>query len=214
MPGRMVEFPANGGTASGYLSTPAAGRGPGVLVIQEWWGLVRQIKSVCDRFAGEGFTALAPDMYHGKSADEPDAAGKLFMALNIAQADRDLRGAAKYLAGHSSTAKLGVVGFCMGGQLALFAATLNPSIAATVNFYGVHPNVKPDYAKLSGPVLGLFGEKDGFVSPEVARGVEAAIKKADKQVEIKIYPGRDHAFFNDENKAAYDKADADDAWRR
>ena len=83
-----------------------------------------------------------------------------------------------------------------------------------VNFYGVHPNVKPDYSKLSGPVLGLFGEKDGFVSPEVARGVEAAIKKAGKQVEIKIYPGRDHAFFNDENKAAYDKADADDAWTR
>src|SRR3989442_362435 len=135
MPGRMVEFPANGGTASGYLSTPAAGRGPGVLVIQEWWGLVRQIKSVCDRLAAEGFTALAPDMYHGKSADEPDAAGKLFMALNIAQAEKDLRGAAKALAGHSSTAKLGAVGFCMGGQLALFAATLNPSIGATANFY-------------------------------------------------------------------------------
>src|SRR6266403_4533195 len=102
MPGRMVEFPANGGTASGYLSTPAAGRGPGVLVIQEWWGLVRQIKSVCDRLAAEGFTALAPDMYHGKSASEPDGAGKLFMALNISQAERDLRGAATYLLGQSS----------------------------------------------------------------------------------------------------------------
>src|SRR5438128_9242590 len=200
MPGRMVEFPANGGTASGYLSTPAAGRGPGVLVIQEWWGLVRQIKSVCDRFAGEGFTALAPDMYHGKSADEPDAAGKLFMALNIAQAEKDLRGAAKALAGHSSTATLGAVGFCMGGQLALFAATLNPSIGATVDFYGIHPNVKPDYSKLSGPVLGLFAEKDTFVTPATAKEVDAAIKKAGQQSEIHIYPNVDHAFFNDENK--------------
>jgi len=214
MPGRMVEFPANGGTASGYLSTPAAGRGPGVLVIQEWWGLVRQIKSVCDRLAAEGFTALAPDMYHGKSADEPDAAGKLFMALNIAQAEKDLRGAAKALAGYSSTAKLGAVGFCMGGQLALFAATLNPSIGATANFYGIHPNVKPDYAKLAGPVLGLYAEKDSFVTPQVAREVDKAIKAAGKPSEIHIYPGVDHAFFNEERPDVYNKAAADDAWRR
>ena len=214
MPGRMVEFPANGGTASGYLSTPAAGRGPGVLVIQEWWGLVRQIKSVCDRLAAEGFTALAPDMYHGKSADEPDAAGKLFMALNIAQAEKDLRGAAKALAGYSSTAKLGAVGFCMGGQLALFAATLNPSIGATVNFYGIHPNVKPDYGKLAGPVLGLYAEKDSFVTPQVARGVDKAIKGAGKPSAIHIYPGVDHAFFNEERPDAYNKVAADDAWRR
>jgi len=214
MPGRMVEFPANGATASGYLSTPAAGRGPGVLVIQEWWGLVRQIKSVCDRLAAEGFTALAPDMYHGKSADEPDAAGKLFMALNIAQAEKDLRGAAKALAGHSSTAKLGAVGFCMGGQLALFAATLNPSIGATVNFYGIHPNVKPDYGKLAGPVLGLYAEKDSFVTPQAAREVDKAIKGAGKPSAIHIYPGVDHAFFNEERPDAYNKAAADDAWRR
>jgi len=214
MPGRMVEFPANGGTASGYLSTPAAGRGPGVLVIQEWWGLVRQIKSVCDRLAAEGFTALAPDMYHGKSADEPDAAGKLFMALNIAQAEKDLRGAAKALAGYSSTAKLGAVGFCMGGQLALFAATLNPSIGATVNFYGIHPNVKPDYAKLAGPVLGLYAETDSFVTPQVAREVDKAIKSAGKPSEIHIYPGVNHAFFNEERPDAYNKVAADDAWRR
>ena len=212
--GRMVEFPSNGSKTSGYLSAPASGRGPGVLVIQEWWGLVGHIKNVCDRFAAEGFTALAPDMYHGKTADEPDGAGKLFMALNIAQAEKDLRGATTYLAQHSSTAKLGVVGFCMGGQLALFAATLNPSIGATVNFYGIHPNVKPDYSKLSGPVLGLYAEKDGFVTPEVAKGVDAAIKAAGKSSEIHVYPGVDHAFFNDENKDAYNSTAAADAWRR
>jgi carboxymethylenebutenolidase len=214
MAGKIVEFPANGTKTSGYLAAPAAGKGPGVLVLQEWWGLVQHIKNVCDRFAAEGFTALAPDLYHGKTASEPDGAGKLFMALNIGQAEKDLRGATTYLAQHSPTAKLGVVGFCMGGQLALFAATLNPSIGACVNFYGVHPNVKPDYSKLSGPVLGLFAEKDQFVTPQVARDLDAAIKKAGKQSEIHVYPNVDHAFFNDERPDVYHKAAADDAWRR
>ena len=214
MAGSMVKFPSNGGTTDGYLATPASGKGPGVIVIQEWWGLVPHIKTVADRFAAEGFTALAPDMYHGKTANEPDGAGKLFMALNIGQAEKDLKGAAAYLAPHSSTSKLGAVGFCMGGQLALFAGTLNPSIGAVVDFYGIHQNVKPDYAKLSGPVLGLFAEKDGFVTPQVARDVDAAIKKAGKQSEVHIYPGVDHAFFNDERADVYNKAAADDAWRR
>jgi len=214
MAGKMVNFPSNGQTTDGYLATPPSGKGPGVLVIQEWWGLVPHIKSVCDRFAAAGFSALAPDMYHGKTAAEPDGAGKLFMALNIGQAEKDLRGAATYLAGHSSTTKLGAVGFCMGGQLALFAGCTNPSIGAVVDFYGIHPNVKPDYSKLSGPVLGLFGEKDSFVNPTVARAVDVAIKSAGKQSEIHIYTGADHAFFNDERPDAYNKAAADDAWKR
>jgi carboxymethylenebutenolidase len=83
-----------------------------------------------------------------------------------------------------------------------------------VNFYGIHPNVKPDYAKLSGPVLGLFAERDSFVTPQTARDVDAAIKKAGKSSEIHIYPNVDHAFFNDENATAYHKPSADDAWRR
>jgi len=214
MPGKMVEFPSNGHTTKGYLATPAAGKGPGVLVIQEWWGLVGHIRSVCDRFAAAGLSALAPDLYHGKTASEPDEAGKLFMALNIAQAEKDLAGAAKYLADHSSTSKLGAVGFCMGGQLALFAGCINASVGAVVDFYGIHPNVKPDYARLSGAVLGLFAEKDTFVTPQTARDVEAAIKKAGKPVEIHIYPGVDHAFFNDERADVYNKPAAEDAWRR
>lgn len=214
MAGKMVEFRSNGGKTAGYLATPKSGKGPGVLVIQEWWGLVGHIKNVCDRFAAEGFSALAPDMYHGDTADEPDAAGKLFMALNIQRAEKDLRGAAKFLAEQSSTAKIGTVGFCMGGQLALFAATVNPNVGAVVDFYGIHPNVKPDYKKLSGPALGLFAEKDAFVTPQTAKEVDAAIKKAGKQSEIHIYPGVDHGFFNDERADVYNKAAADDAWRR
>lgn len=214
MAGRMVEFPANGGKTSGYLAIPAAGQGPGVLVIQEWWGLVGHIKNVCDRFAAEGFTALAPDLYHGQTASEPDTAGKLFMALNIAQAEKDLRGAVDYLAQQASSQKVGVVGFCMGGQLALFAATLNPKVGAVVDFYGVHPNVKPDYSRLHGPVLGLFAAKDQFVTPDNARELEAAIKRAGRRCEIHIYPDVDHAFFNDERPDVYNRAAAEDAWRR
>src|SRR5437016_10883070 len=145
MAGKMVQFPSNGHTTDGYLATPASGKGPGVLVIQEWWGLVPHIKAVCDRFAAAGFSALAPDMYQGKTASEPDGAGKLFMALNIEQAEKDLRGAATYLLGQSSTKKIGAVGFCMAGQVALYAATLNPSVSARVTFYGIHPTVTPDY---------------------------------------------------------------------
>jgi carboxymethylenebutenolidase len=214
MAGQMVQYQANGTKTDAYLATPASGKGPGIVVIQEWWGLVGHIKNVCDRFAAEGFSALAPDLYHGKSANEPDEAGKLFMALNVAQAEKDLRGAVDEVAKHSSTAKIGAVGFCMGGQLALFAGTVNPKVGAVVNFYGVHPNVKPDYSKLNGPVLGLFAEKDGFVTPQTAKDVDAAIRKAGKSSEIHIYPGVDHAFFNDENQGAYHKQTADDAWRR
>ena len=214
MAGRMVEFPSNGRTTQGYLSTPASGKGPGLVVIQEWWGLVGHIKNVCDRFAAAGYSALAPDLYHGQTASEPDGAGKLFMALHIGEAEKDLSGAARYLAGHSSTARLGAVGFCMGGQLALFAGCTNASIGAVVDFYGIHPNVKPDYGKLSGPVLGLFAEKDAFVTPQTAREVEAAIKKAGKPVEVHIYPNVDHGFFNDKRPDVYDKAAAEDAWRR
>jgi carboxymethylenebutenolidase len=214
MAGKMIDFPANGTKTSGYLATPATGKGPGVLVLQEWWGLVRHIKNVCDRLAAEGFAALAPDLYHGKTAAEPDEAGKLFMALNVGQAEKDLRGAVTTLLQQSSTKAVGAIGFCMGGQLALFAATLNPSVSACVDFYGIHPNVKPDYSKLAGPVLGLFAEKDQFVTPTVAKEVDAAIKKAGKRSEIHIYPNVDHAFFNDERADVYNKAAAEDAWRR
>ena len=119
--GRMVEFAANGKSSGGYLATPASGSGPGVIVIQEWWGLVDHVKDVADRFAGEGFVALAPDMYHGETATSPDDAGKLMMALNIEQTERDLRGAVDYLLARDEVTgdRVGTVGFCMGGQLSL-----------------------------------------------------------------------------------------------
>ena len=214
--GEMVELQFDGGSTGGYLATPKQGTGPGVIVIQEWWGLVDHIKDVCDRFADEGFVALAPDMYHGKTTKSPDEAGKLMMALQIDQAEKDLSAAVQYLLTLDSTTskKIGVVGFCMGGALALFTATKNQSIGACVVFYGIHPKVKPDLPNLNAPVLGIFGEKDGSVPPAAVHDLERKIKDLGKQVEVKIYPGADHAFFNDTRPEVYKAEAATDAWQR
>lgn len=216
MAGKMVEFPVNGVQGSGYLATPKSGKGPGVIVIQEWWGLVDHIKDVCDRFAAAGFTALAPDMYHGKTTKSPDDAGKLMMALNIGRAEKDLRGAIDYLLGREecSSSKVGTVGFCMGGQLSLFAACANAQVGACVIFYGIHPNVQPDIPNLRAPVLGFFAEKDAHVSPAVAGALERQLKDAGKDVDFTVFKGADHAFFNDTRTEVYHEAHAKEAWRR
>ena len=214
--GEMVQVPFAGGTTGGYLATPEQGSGPGVIVIQEWWGLADHIKDVCDRFAREGFVALAPDLYHGKLTKSPDEAGKLMMALRIDEAERDLSAAVDYLETQDSTtsAKLGVVGFCMGGQLALYTATKNSRIGACVVFYGIHPKVKPDLPNLRAPVLGLFGENDHSVPPAAVHDLERQLKDLGKQVEMKIYQDADHAFFNDTRPEVYDAEAAADAWQR
>lgn len=216
MAGQMVEFSSNGGTTRGYLAIPAKGSGPGVVVIQEWWGLVFHIKDICDRFAVEGYVALAPDLYHGESTKSPDEAGKLMMALNIDQAEKDLRGAIQYLLSNPATTskKVGTVGFCMGGALSLYAASKNDQVGACVVFYGIHPNVKPDLPNLKAPVLGVYAEKDKFASPATVRELEQQLKALSKSVEIHIYPDTDHAFFNDTRPDVYNRPAAEDAWRR
>ena len=214
--GTMVEFSSNGGQASGYLALPEKGTGPGIVVIQEWWGLVDHIKEVCDRFAADGYVALAPDLYHGKTAKSPDEAGKLMMALRIDEAEKDLSGAIQFLLAHQATtgSMVGTIGFCMGGALSLYAATKNQRVGACVVFYGGHPNVKPDLPDLQAPVLGIYAERDGFVTPELVHQLERQLKELDKSVEVHIYPGVDHGFFNDQRPAVYDEKASADAWRR
>ena len=214
--GELVEFKSNGGTDSGYLAIPENGSGPGVIVIQEWWGLVDHIKDVCERFAGEGFVALAPDLYHGKTTKSPDEAGKLMMSLRIDEAEKDISGAIEYLLDHEATTgdKAGVVGFCMGGALALYTATKNAKVGACVVFYGGHPNVKPDLPKLESPVLYISGERDKSVTPQVVHKLEQQVKALGKQIDVVIYPGADHAFFNDTRPTVYIPEAAEDAWQR
>jgi len=216
MAGQMVEFSSNGGSARGYLSIPEKGRGPGVVVIQEWWGLVDHVKDVCDRFAAEGYVALAPDLYHGRTTKSPDEAGKLMMALNIDQAEKDLRGAINYLVNDEATtgSKVGIVGFCMGGALALYAASKNEQVGACVVFYGIHPKVKPDLPNLKGSVLGIYAERDSSTPPATVRQLESELKALGKSVEMHIYPDVDHAFFNDTRPNVYNARAAEDAWRR
>lgn len=214
--GERVSFKANGHTTTGYLATPASGGGPGLIVLQEWWGLVPHIEDVTDRFAKEGFVALAPDLYHGEKATGPDQAGKLMMALDIDRAEQDLRGAIQYLkaqpgvTGHA----VGTVGFCMGGALSLFAASKNPEVGACVVFYGGHPKVQPDLPNLKAPVLGIWAGKDGFVTPDVVKGLDQQLTQLGKRHEFHTYPNSDHAFFNDTRKEVYDAAASQDAWQK
>jgi len=212
--GQEIEFSSNGESTRGYLAVPASGRGPGVIVIQEWWGLVPHIHDVCDRFAREGFVALAPDLYRGDSTQDPDEAGRLMMGLEIPRAARDLDGAVQALLSQDAVdgARLGAVGFCMGGQLALYAATRNPRIAAVADFYGVHPNVTLDLSGLEAAVLGIFAENDGFVTPDAARKLESDLKGAGVRTSFHIFPGVDHAFFNDTRPDVYDAEAAARAW--
>jgi len=216
--GEMVRFPSNGAWSDGYLARPRSGNGPGVIVIQEWWGLNDQVKGVCHLLAGEGFNALAPDFYHGKSAaiGEPDEAKKLMMELKLDQAAKDARGAAAFLTAHenTSTEKVGVIGFCMGGMLALLTGTVAATeIGAVVDCYGVPPQQKPTYAAMRGvPVLGIFGGKDHVV--EALPALEADLASAGVPFTKHIYPDADHAFLNDQRADAYRADDAKDAWAR
>ena len=215
MAGRTLEFSGNGNPCTGYLAS-APGGGPGVIVLQEWWGLVGHIKSVADRFAAAGFTALAPDFYHGKTTAEPDEAGSMMMALQIDDAAKVLDGAASALLGlpECTSEKVGVVGFCMGGQLAMYAACRDARIGACVNFYGVHPNVKPDFPNLSAPLVGFFGEDDHVTPPSVVQALDAELEGLGKYHEFVTFRGRSHAFFNDARPEVFDQEAADFAWDR
>lgn len=207
--GKIVTFAANGEQFTGYLATPSQ-PGPPVIVIQEWWGLVGHIKSICDRFAEAGFTALAPDFYHGKSTAEPDEAGSLMMALDIPNAAQVIKAAADSL----NSDQLGVVGFCMGGQLALFAAGLDPRIVACVNYYGIHPNVQPDFQNFNGPVLGFFAEHDDYANPEAINKLGQNLTDAKVPHVFHTYPNTHHAFFNDDRREVYNRAAAEDTWEK
>jgi carboxymethylenebutenolidase len=212
--GEMVSFKSNGSMGSGYL---ADGGGPGVIVIQEWWGLVPHIKDVADRFAAEGFTGLAPDLYRGVAASEPDEAGKLMMAMKLDVAGKDLSGAVDFLQQRTGKQKIGVVGFCMGGGLTLTLACQRPdAVAVAAPFYGVipWPDSQPDWDAIAAVVEGHYAENDAFASPEAARALEANLKSRGKNATFHVYPGTDHAFFNDARPDVYDATAATTAWTR
>jgi carboxymethylenebutenolidase len=200
-----VEFKSNGSVASGYLAKPPSGSGPGVLVVQEWWGLDSGIKASTDRLAAAGFVALAPDLYHGELAGhtEMDKASKLMQRLPPDRAARDMSGAVDFLAGHSAVTSdgIGVVGFCMGGMLAFIIAANRPDkVKALVPFYGFPQGPsEPDWSKLTASVRGHMAEQDSFFGPAAARALEAKLRAMGKDVTLKVHPGTGHAFMGPHN---------------
>jgi carboxymethylenebutenolidase len=200
-----VEFRSNGTTASGYLAKPAAGSGPGVLVIQEWWGLDSGIKEMADRLATAGFVALAPDLYHGKLAghDEMDKAAHLMQSMPPDRAGRDMSGAVDYLSSHPAvtSTSIGVVGFCMGGMLAFLIAANRPDkVKAVVPFYGFpQGNMEPDFSKLTASIQGHMAEHDDFFAPAAAHALEAKLRAMGKNVTLTVHPGTGHAFMAPHN---------------
>lgn len=208
--GQRVEFPSNGHSCNGYL----AGKGPAVVVIQEWWGLVPHIEDIVERFAKEGFLAIAPDLFHGKTTKSPDEAGKMLMELDADRAEKEISGAGKYLLSRPEcTSKTyGVVGFCMGGALAQYTATKDPNVGATVSFYGGFKKLHFDWQNVRGPILLIYGGNDKGVQP--SPDLEKQLKAMGKDVEVVVYPGADHAFFNDTRPEVYNADAARDGWKR
>jgi carboxymethylenebutenolidase len=221
MSGSMVDFPVNGTSAGGYLAVPDGGSGPGVVVLQEWWGLVPQIRAVCDQLAGEGFVALAPDLYGGEFAEhtEMDKAGELMTTLPPDRAARDMSGAIDHLLGLDATtgAAVGVVGFCMGGMLTLLIAAIEGDrVAAAAPFYGAPlGDGGPDWSGLTAKVEGHFAAVDDFFPPDAVATLGEELRGMGKDVEFHVYEGTGHAFANWENPGGtHDEAAAATAWAR
>ncbi|MEP1124983.1 MAG: dienelactone hydrolase family protein [Ilumatobacter sp.] len=217
--GQMIEFAAGDIDARGYLATPESGSGPGVIVVQEWWGLDSGIKGMADRLADNGFVALAPDLYHGELAEhtEMDKAGELMNSMPPERAAADMSGAVDALLARSETTGdgVGVVGFCMGGMLTfLLAATRPDAVKAAVPFYG-YPSGDdgPDVSKIEARIQGHFAETDDFFGPEGVRELEQKLQDMGKQVTLTVHQGTGHAFMSPHDALdTYDEQLAETIW--
>ena len=204
----------DGKDASGYLANAARGNAPGVVVIQEWWGLSDQIKGMCERFALAGFDALAPDLYKGTVVPyhDTDAANREMNSLDFMDATtQTVRGAAQYLA--RNNAKVGLTGFCLGGAVTIIGATKIPELAAGVVFYGIPPEQAAKPADVKIPLQAHFANKDDWCTPEVVDAFEKGMKAAGKSLELFRYDA-EHAFVNEQRQAVHDRQAAELAWGR
>jgi carboxymethylenebutenolidase len=212
-----VQFKSGTDMVNGYLATPAAaGRHGAIIVIHEWWGLNDWVKEQTVKLAGQGYVALAVDLYRGKSASNPDEAHELMRGLPQDRGLRDLQAAYDYLAARPDVDKdrIGVIGWCMGGGYAIQFAIHQPHLAACVVNYGALPTDPEDLARLVTPVLGNFGADDKGITPTDVQAFEKALKKMTRFVDVKIYPGAGHAFENPNNQSGYRPEAAADAWTR
>ena len=215
--GQMIEFSRpDGSNCRGYLASAEPGS-PGVVVIQEWWGLNDQICGVADRFARAGFNAIAPDLFKGRSTQEPDEASHLMSGLDFPGAThQDIRGAVdclRGLSGNSSSSKVAAMGFCMGGALTIAAAVHVPDLSAGVCFYGIPPREFADPADIRIPFQGHFANRDDWCTPAAVDALEAAMRAKGATPELYRYDA-DHAFFNERRGEVYDATCTGLAWER
>lgn len=211
--GELVSFQRpDGATCQGYYVEPAAGPGaPGVVVIQEWWGLNDQIKGVANRLADQGYRVLVPDLYRGEVTVEAAEAQHLMTNLDFGDAaTQNIRGAVQHL--KASSPKVAVMGYCMGGALTVLAAVYAPETDAAVCWYGVPPAEAADVRTIKIPFLGHFAQRDGFFAPAQVEAFEAELKAGGVNYELHWYEA-DHAFAN-ENNAIYNPAATQLAWER
>jgi carboxymethylenebutenolidase len=210
-----ITFAADGGEGMGYLARPVTiQRAPAVVVLQEWWGLDAHIKDVTERFARAGYVALAPDLYHGAVAREPDEARKLAMGLDLERAATEMIGAVNYLCGRDDVANVAVIGFCMGGSLALLLAARTPRVAAVSSWYGGRQVADADLMQISAPVLAIYGGRDQSIPPERIQHTRDMFERAGVPHDIVVYDDAPHAFFNDTRPQIYRPDAAADAWQR
>jgi carboxymethylenebutenolidase len=214
---QTVTYKSGAEKISGYLALPEGnGRHPAIVVIHEWWGLTDWVKEQAQRLAGEGYIALAVDLYRGPSTTDPDVAHELMRGLPNDRALRDLEAAFDYLSTRKDVnpKRIGSIGWCMGGGFSLQLAIHEPKLAACVVNYGALPTDPADIARIRAPVLGNFGAEDRGITPVAVQAFQQAMKSAKKHVDIKIYDGTGHGFENPNNKAAYRQSAAEDAWQR
>jgi len=208
-----VSFRTNGGTADGYLAHPVdAGSYPALIVIQEWWGVDAHIRDVTERFARLGFAAIAPDLYHGQVTSEPDEARKMAMSLEYDMAAKEIDSAALWLLQqpYARGPQFGCIGYCMGGGLVLTTAMRNEGVAAGIVYYGGLPNPPERLEDVRAPILAFYGGGEA----ERGRQLKHVLEQNNKSIQLHIYEGAAHGFFNDTNKSGYDLAAAYDTWPR
>lgn len=212
--GQSITFARpDGAECPGYLATPAAGDdAPGLVVIQEWWGLNDQIKKTADRFAEAGFRALVPDLYRGKVTGDADEANHMMSNLDWAGAVTDIAGAVAHL--KAGGQKAGVVGFCMGGALTILAGINVDATDAGVCFYGIPPAEAADPSTITCPMMLHFATEDDWCNAEAVDGLEAKLKAGHVEHQLFRYEGTQHAFFNEARPEVFDAAAANLALER
>ena len=211
-----ITYAAGSRRVAAHLAVPTSGRGRAVVVLHEAWGLDGFVRGVCARLAREGFVALAPDLFDGKQAADVAEAQRLSAALTAARVEADLEGAVRTLLSHDAVdgPSVGLLGFCLGGHLALLGGGRTPRVGAVVDFYGLFPDPPLEAAALAAPLLAIFAQRDAFIPAESVERLRRELRAAGKRASVSVEPGVDHGFMNDTRPDRFDAAAAATGWDR